>query len=241
MFDHILFYRESPSGFEWLSTPLLDLVLTIMNLQEIYHLIGPTGVVLIAVAAVALYIALWNVIYLNVVWFKFKTGFFNIKNGGVQMLKKNFSKNTNPLISIVRDIVLTHAGHSDDIRAEVAYLFHRNFKSVINSLTWLKLIAAISPLLGLLGTVLGMVHVFRTIADNVSPDPTALASGIWTALITTVMGLTVAIPALMAYYFLFLKIKEFRVEAIEYSYQALEINKETTAKRLYAGNPTRPI
>lgn len=121
---------------------------------------------------------------------------------------------------------MTHGAHSDDIRAEVAYLFHKHFKPVNNALTWLKLISAVSPLLGLLGTVVGMVAVFRTISENLSPDPTMLAGGIWTALITTVMGLVVAIPALMAYYYLMLKVKELRIEAVEYSYRALNIRRE---------------
>ena len=39
-------------------------------------------------------------------------------------------KSDNPLIAIIRDVVKTHGGHSEDIRAEVAYLFHRNFEQV---------------------------------------------------------------------------------------------------------------
>ena len=60
-------------------------------------------------------------------------------------------------------------------------------------------IAAISPLLGLLGTVLGMVEVFTEITTQGVGNPTALAGGIATALITTAAGLTVAIPALIGY------------------------------------------
>jgi biopolymer transport protein ExbB len=60
-------------------------------------------------------------------------------------------------------------------------------------------VAAISPLLGLLGTVLGMVEVFTDITAHGVGNPTALAGGIATALITTAAGLTVAIPALIGY------------------------------------------
>ena len=74
-----------------------------------------------------------------------------------------------------------------------------------------------------------MVQVFKTIAASASPDSALLAAGIWTALITTVMGLVVAIPALMAYYYLFLKIKEMRIEAVEYSYRAIELAKPDSA------------
>ena len=78
-------------------------------------------------------------------------------------------------------------------------------------------------LLGLLGTVLGMVGVFQTIAVNQALDPAALASGIWQALLTTVMSLVIAIPVLMVYYCLLLRIKGFRIEAVEHSYRALEL------------------
>ena len=58
-------------------------------------------------------------------------------------------------------------------------------------------IAAVSPLLGLLGTVIGMIRVFAVITTKGVGDPGVLASGISEALLTTAAGLTVAIPALM--------------------------------------------
>lgn len=58
-------------------------------------------------------------------------------------------------------------------------------------------IAAITPLLGLLGTVIGMIKVFAVITSQGVGDPGVLASGISEALLTTAAGLTVAIPALM--------------------------------------------
>ena len=63
-------------------------------------------------------------------------------------------------------------------------------------------IAAISPLLGLLGTVSGMIRSFTAITAEGVGNPTVLAGGISEALITTAAGLTVAIPALIAYRYL---------------------------------------
>ncbi len=63
-------------------------------------------------------------------------------------------------------------------------------------------IAAISPLLGLLGTVIGMVKVFSAIQAHGVGNPTVLAGGISEALITTAAGLSVAIPALIGYRYL---------------------------------------
>ena len=63
----------------------------------------------------------------------------------------------------------------------------------------LELIATIAPLLGLLGTVLGMIEAFQALQDAGSrADPAALAGGIWEALLTTAAGMAVAIPASMA-------------------------------------------
>ena len=63
-------------------------------------------------------------------------------------------------------------------------------------------IAAISPLLGLLGTVIGMIKVFAAIMASGVGNPGALAGGISEALITTAAGLSVAIPSLIAYRYL---------------------------------------
>ena len=63
-------------------------------------------------------------------------------------------------------------------------------------------IAAVSPLLGLLGTVMGMIRTFKAITIAGVGDPTAMAGGIAEALITTAAGLIIAVPALMAYRYL---------------------------------------
>jgi biopolymer transport protein ExbB len=63
-------------------------------------------------------------------------------------------------------------------------------------------IAAVSPLLGLLGTVTGMIRTFKAITVAGIGDPAAMAGGISEALITTAAGLIIAVPALMAYRYL---------------------------------------
>ena len=67
----------------------------------------------------------------------------------------------------------------------------------------LEVIAAISPLMGLLGTVIGMVQAFNQVAEfKGQVNPSLLAGGIWEALLTTAAGLAVAIPVLvMLHYF----------------------------------------
>ncbi len=72
------------------------------------------------------------------------------------------------------------------------------------SVDWLADIAAIAPLVGLLGTVLGMFQAFGGIASDVSAGakPVVLAQGVSQAIVTTIFGLAVAIPSLLAYAFL---------------------------------------
>jgi biopolymer transport protein ExbB len=69
------------------------------------------------------------------------------------------------------------------------------------NLNWLGICATISPLIGLLGTVTGMIKVFRVISLQGPGDPFALAEGISEALVTTATGLVIAIPALLFHHY----------------------------------------
>lgn len=90
-------------------------------------------------------------------------------------------------------------------------------------LNTLGTIAAITPLLGLLGTVLGMIKVFNVITSVGVGDATLLAGGISEALITTAAGLTVAIPTLMFYRFFRQKVDELLIYMEEQAIYLLEV------------------
>ena len=85
-----------------------------------------------------------------------------------------------------------------------------------SAVDWLADIAAIAPLVGLLGTVLGMFKAFGGIAADVSAGakPMVLAQGVSQAIVTTIFGLAVAIPCLVAYAF-FRRRAARRVSALE--------------------------
>jgi len=72
-------------------------------------------------------------------------------------------------------------------------------KRLENGLTYIKNIASVAPLLGLLGTVYGVYKAFEAITQKGLGDPTIFSSGISVALITTIAGLIVAIPHHIAY------------------------------------------
>ena len=99
----------------------------------VYSMIGPAGVALVFVALFAVYIAVWQFLYMSAVWRNFRRDFLDLERGSDRCLKDIDPKRANPLIRIIYEIVKTHGSHSDDIRAEVGYLFHRNFKRVSNT------------------------------------------------------------------------------------------------------------
>jgi len=77
---------------------------------------------------------------------------------------------------------------------EVYAIGTKQIRQIEKGLSWLALIATIEPLLGLTGTVTGMIKAFMVIEKSTNVNPSMLAGGIWEALITTAAGLLVAIP-----------------------------------------------
>ena len=120
--------------------------------------------------------------------------------------KKNslFSRIISQSIEIFND---TNLKENEKI-SEISFITTKEIKPLEKLLPSLDIIAQVSPLLGLLGTVIGMISSFNQLelgGSNV--DPSILAGGIWTALLTTAIGLIVAIPALIAHHFFEKKIE----------------------------------
>lgn len=103
-------------------------------------------------------------------------------------------------------------------------------------LTLLEVIAGISPLIGLLGTVLGMVTVFNAITAEGIGDPQVLSDGISKALITTVAGLCVGIPALAFHGLLSRRVEELATEMHDRA-----TSFATKLHSIHRGSPTARI
>lgn len=207
-----------------------------MNLNAIYENIGAAGVALVFVAATALYLCVKYLVYL--LW----TG--HVFRRSVEEREGHPTRFTdgmpaNPLIRIFKGAV-QHAGQGTSaLRAELAFLFHKHFRKVNRAMTLLRLISVISPLLGLLGTVLGIFKVFRVIGAQTVVDPARLATGIWEALTTTILGLAITIPVLCFYYFFRMQINGFQVELMEYAGQH-DIGRPSVGGGPAPGTEARP-
>jgi len=98
-------------------------------------------------------------------------------------------------------------------------------------LNTLATIASISPLLGLLGTVMGMIRTFRAVTISGIGDPSALAGGIAEALVTTAGGLIVAIPSLVAYRYLRGKVDALVIDMEKESLRLVQAIDRTSGTR----------
>lgn len=112
-------------------------------------------------------------------------------------------------------------------RARVKEVMEDTGRVEVAAMEWgtgaLATVAAIAPLLGLLGTVTGMIKVFRDVAGADFPDISLLANGIWEALLTTGAGLTVAIPTYVAYRYLIGRVDGLARELEEVSLDVLDL------------------
>lgn len=101
----------------------------------------------------------------------------------------------------------------------------REVRTLVASLRPLTVIAVIAPLLGLLGTVIGIIIAFRDIAlSNAMGKPEALSAGIAQALVTTATGLVIAIPTQAAYFWLRAKIDRFGRRIERFGENLLELH-----------------
>ena len=125
-------------------------------------------------------------------------------------------KTPGPIAHIVRAGILKHDRPRQEIRESIEDAGHQEVPRLEKHLSLLATIAHITPLLGLLGTVTGMVRAFQAIQEKSSSfspvSPGDLAGGIWEALLTTVAGLIVAIPTVVAYNYLVNRVDEYVLE-----------------------------
>jgi len=166
---------------------LLRALINTPTLIERWHFGGLVGYVITGVFVVAILLAIWRFIFLQGVSSKVSSQLKNPESANLD----------NPL---GRVLAVAHANPGLDAESLELKLHEAVLKerpSIESGLSLLKIIAMVAPLLGLLGTVTGMIITFQMITLFGAGDPKAMAGGISQALITTVLGLVVAIPTVL--------------------------------------------
>ena len=107
-----------------------------------------------------------------------------------------------PVAQVVKAGTANRERSREEIREAMENAARTEIARLERRLVVLATIAQITPLLGFLGTVLGMIQMFKVIQEAQLPSPGQLAGGVWEALLTTAAGLVVAVPAYVAYNYL---------------------------------------
>jgi biopolymer transport protein ExbB len=168
---------------------LLGMLSYTPSLRERIDQGGAIGLIIIALGTLGLLMACWRLLYLGMVYFRIRHQLQNLQVPSV----------SNPLGRVLRSVqgVDLHDDELLQLKLDEAVLAEMPALERGNGV--IKLLAATSPLLGLLGTVTGMILTFQAISLFGTGDPKLMAGGISQALVTTVLGLVVAIPLLFSH------------------------------------------
>lgn len=146
------------------------------------------GYIIIAIAIIGLLLAAWRLIAL-----------FSIrKKVEAQIKQLDKPKDDNPLGRVLA-VATDDITDQETLELKIDEAILKEVPSLEKVQSMIKLFAAIAPLLGLLGTVTGMIATFQAITNFGTGDPKLMAGGISQALITTVLGLVAAIPLLLSH------------------------------------------
>jgi biopolymer transport protein ExbB len=191
-----------------------------MSLWQVFLAGGPVMWPILLCSIFALAIILEKIWYLHKI--KIDTQEFlssildKIKRHQIKEALEICDKTKSPISHILKAGILKYDRTREQIKEAIEDASLYEIPRLEKNLSVLATLAHISPLLGLLGTVTGMVRCFQAIqakATSFHPvSPGDLAGGIWEALLTTVAGLIVAIPTFVAYNYLVNRINNFILE-----------------------------
>lgn len=117
-----------------------------------------------------------------------------------------------PMTNIILTGILNHHKSEAELKEVLEEVGRQQVPKIRSYLTLLGTIASVAPLMGLFGTVLGMISVFATLGEKISIEANMLASGISQALVTTAVGMVIAMLSLTFYNHYTAKVNNFIVE-----------------------------
>jgi len=176
------------------------------TLIKAYNYIGPVGAILVVMSVLSLTLIISKIFIflfarLNATR-RVEQAMRALDEQGLEAALEVLGTTRHPVARMLRagaERIL--AGESREaVEAEIRAVASREMMRLSRNDRLLELIGLIAPLLGLLGTILGMISAFQALQTAGSKaDPAVLAGGIWEALLTTALGLVVAIPAIITF------------------------------------------
>ncbi len=147
---------------------------------------GIVGYCIIALGIIGLIIAVMR-------WLALSTADRKVK----AQLKSETASTDNPLGRVLAAYESNHGADTETIELKLSEAALKEMPDLTKGLLFIKVVSAVAPLMGLLGTVTGMIKTFQVITLYGAGDPKMMAGGISQALMTTVLGLVVAIPMVL--------------------------------------------
>jgi len=175
-------------GLDVTSGQLLALLLETPNLGERVQQGGIVGYVIISLGILGILLALERMIMLGLAGRKVKA---QLKRGSES------PSSDNALGRVLQIYQKNQQADTETLELKLGEAILKETPSLQRGILFIKVISVVSPLLGLLGTVTGMIQTFQAITLFGAGDPTIMAGGISQALMTTVLGLCVAIPTVL--------------------------------------------
>ncbi len=159
------------------------------TLEEFYHQGGTVGYAITVLLIIGLLIALERVVVLGAVSSKMKT----------QQKNLDQPNSNNPLGRLLAVYHENKDADAETLELKLDEAILRETPTVDRGISLIKMFAAIAPLMGLLGTVIGMIMTFQTITLFGTGDPKIMAGNISLALVTTALGLIAALPLILVH------------------------------------------
>ena len=175
------FYADPSSG------GILGLLKEKATMTERYHAGGVVGYVITAMLALGLLIGLYKIVTLTVISGKMRSQLNNTGN----------PSSGNPLGRILQVYKDNKTADAENLELKLDEAILKELPSIESGINIIKIFAAIAPLLGLLGTVLGMIATFQQITLFGTGDPRLMAGSISMALVTTAQGIIAALPLIL--------------------------------------------
>ena len=175
-----------PFGIDVTRGGILATLVDTPTLTEKMHQGGYVGYAIITLGIIGVLIALLRLAALS-----------NASRKVNAQLKRETASTDNPLGRVLAAYESNKTADTETIELKLSEAALKEMPALTKGLLFIKVVSAVAPLMGLLGTVTGMIKTFQVITLYGAGDPKMMAGGISQALVTTVLGLLVAIPMVL--------------------------------------------